>query len=187
MKFFFIILFLSTSLSQIPNRRVVAEWESALGTMIRWPLGIPNDLVVELSQDDLVYVLVESSNQQNQAINSFNNSGVNIENIIFINTNTYSHWTRDHGPQFVIGDDYWKVINQQFNGYPEEPGCNIVPSSCDSEMILYDCNGYEFCNNQPEYSSEGYDCYINNDLCEDFNQDGQIMDIVIIIFYQIES
>ncbi len=176
MKFFFIILFLSTSLTQIPNRRVVAEWETALGTMIRWPLGIPNDLVVELSQDDLVYVLVESSNQQNQAINSFNNMGVNIENIIFINTDTYSHWTRDHGPQFVIGDDYWKVINQQFNGYPEEPGCNNVPSSCDSEMILYDCSGFEFCNNQPEYSYEGYDCYVNNDLCEDFNQDGQIMD-----------
>ena len=144
--------------------------------MIRWPLGIPNDLVVELSQDDLVYVLVESSNQQNQAISSFNNSGINIENIIFINTDTYSHWTRDHGPQFVIGDDYWKVINQQFNGYPEEPGCNNVPGSCDSEMILYDCSGFEFCNNQPQYSSEGYDCYVNNDLCGDFNQDGQLMD-----------
>ena len=43
-------------------------------------------------------------------------------------------------------------------------------------MILFDCVGTEFCNNQPQYASEGYDCYINNDLCEDFNSDGQIMD-----------
>ena len=45
-------------------------------------------------------------------------------NVDFIFTETYSHWTRDHGPQFLIGENYWKVINQQFNGYPEESGCD---------------------------------------------------------------
>ena len=43
-------------------------------------------------------------------------------------------------------------------------------------MILVDCVGNEFCNNQPQYATEGYDCYVNNSLCEDFNGDGQIMD-----------
>ena len=162
--------------SIIPEKRVVAEWEPALGTMIRWPLGIPSSLVVELAVDDFVYVLVENNNQQNQASNSFNNWGVNIDNIVFINTDTYSHWTRDHGPQFVIGEDYWKVINQQFNGYPVEDGCENEQQECDESMILSDCIGTEFCNNEPEYASEGYDCYINNDLCQDFNGDGQIMD-----------
>ena len=160
----------------VPEKRVVAEWEPALGTMIRWPLGIPSSLVVELAADDFIYVLVETNNQQNQALNSFNNWGVDIDNIVFINTDTYSHWTRDHGPQFVIGEDYWKVINQQFNGYPVEDGCEYEQQECDESMILFDCIGNEFCNNEPEYASEGYDCYINNDLCEDFNGDGQIMD-----------
>ena len=120
-----LILFVlfSTIFSLIPDKRVVAEWEPALGTMIRWPLGIPPDLVVELASEDILYVLVETNNQQNQATNSFNNWGVNLSNVLFINTETYSHWTRDHGPQFVIGEDYWKVVNQQFNGYPEENGC----------------------------------------------------------------
>ncbi len=178
MKKIIIILYLIpiVLLSQIPDTRVVAEWEPALGTMIRWPLGIPSDLVVELASDDILYVLVETNNQQNQAINSFNNWGVNSENVIFITTETYSHWTRDHGPQFVIGQDYWKVINQQFDGYPVENGCDYDQEICDESMILYDCDGNEFCNNQPEYASEGYDCYINNELCEDFNGDGQIMD-----------
>lgn len=159
--------------SQIPERRIVAEWEPAIGTMIRWPLGIPSDLVVELASDDIIYVLVESTNEQNQATNNFNNWGVNFDNVIFINTDTYSHWTRDHGPQFLIGEDYWKVVNQEFNGYPVENGCI---NECDEDMIMLDCIGTEFCNNQPLYASDGYDCYVNNELCEDFNGDGQILD-----------
>ena len=39
-------------------------------------------------------------------------------------------------------------------------------------MILIDCVGTEFCNNQPDYPEQGFDCYVNNDLCEDFNGDG---------------
>jgi len=176
MKKILIILFLTLLYSEIPDRRVVAEWEPALGTIIRWPLGIPSGLVIELASEDILYVLIETNNQQNQATNSFNNWGVNFENIVFINTDTYSHWTRDHGPQFVIGEDYWKVVNQQFNGYPVENGCEYGQQECDEEMILFDCVGTEFCNNQPQYVTEGYDCYVNNDLCEDFNGDGQIMD-----------
>ena len=57
------------------------------------PLWIPSDLVVELASEDLLYVLVETNNQQNQATNNFNNWGVNSDNVVFINTNTYSHWT----------------------------------------------------------------------------------------------
>tara|TARA_Y100000590_G_C15733357_1_gene1017818 strand:- start:1658 stop:3220 length:1563 start_codon:yes stop_codon:yes gene_type:complete len=118
-----ILLYFVILSAEIPLKRVVAEWEPALGTMIRWPLGIPQQLVIELATDDILYVLVETNNQENQASSNFINWGVNIDNVVFINTNTYSHWTRDHGPQFIIGNDYWKVVNQQFNGYPEENGC----------------------------------------------------------------
>ena len=172
-KKYIVFAFLTVLIAEIPEFRVVAEWEPALGTIIRWPLGIPSDLVIELASEDILYVLVETNNQQNQATNSFNNWGVDFANVVFINTYTYSHWTRDHGPQFVIGEDYWKVVNQQFNGYPVENGCEFT---CDEEMILVDCVGNEFCNNQPQYATEGYDCYVNNSLCEDFNGDGQIMD-----------
>ena len=175
-KKYIVFALLTVLMAEIPEYRVVAEWEPALGTIIRWPLGIPPSLVIELANEDILYVLVETNNQQNQATNSFNSWGINFENVVFINTDTYSHWTRDHGPQFVIGEDYWKVVNQQFNGYPVENGCEYEQQECDESMILFDCVGTEFCNNQPQYASEGYDCYINNDLCEDFNGDGQIMD-----------
>jgi len=175
-KILFLTMFLCLLFSTIPDKRIIAEWEPALGTMIRWPLGIPSDLVAELAEDDLVYVLVENINQENQARNSFNNWDVNLDNVVFIYTSTYSHWTRDHGPQFLIGLDHWEVVNQQFDGYPVESGCDYEGQTCDESMILFDCQGTEFCNNQPEYASEGYDCYVNNGLCEDFNNDGQIVD-----------
>ncbi len=130
-----LILFFSFLTSNIPDYRVVAEWEPAIGTMIRWPLGIPSDLVVELASDDILYVLVESNWQQNSATNNFQNWGVNLSNVVFIYTDTYSHWTRDHGPEFIIGQNHWEVINQQFNGYPENYGCNFR-----DEEIHYDNN-----------------------------------------------
>ena len=70
MKKILIIILLTLLYSEIPDRRVVAEWEPALGTIIRWPLGIPSDLVIELASEDILYVLVETNNQQNQATNS---------------------------------------------------------------------------------------------------------------------
>ena len=77
---FLIIVSLSIQAS-IPEYRVVAEWEPAIGTMIRWPLGIPSNLVVELASDDILYVLVENNFQQNSALNNFNQWGVNTSNV----------------------------------------------------------------------------------------------------------
>ena len=126
-KYFIVFILVFSSLySQIPDRRIVAEWEPALGTMIRWPLGIPSDLVAELAEDDILYVLVENMNQLNSARNSFISWNIDMSNVDFVFTDTYSHWTRDHGPQFLIGENHWEVVNQEFDGYPVESGCQEV-------------------------------------------------------------
>ena len=85
------MLILTFLFCQIPERRVVAEWENSIGTMIRWPLGIPMDLVSELAEDDKLFVLVENLNQQNLAINSFNSYQINISNVEFVISESYSH------------------------------------------------------------------------------------------------
>ena len=91
------MLILTFLFCQIPERRVVAEWENSIGTMIRWPLGIPMDLVSELAEDDKLFVLVENLNQQNLAINSFNSYQINISNVEFVISESYSQdkrlWT----------------------------------------------------------------------------------------------
>ena len=40
---------------------------------------------------------------------------------------------------------------------------------CNDNMLMYDCDGLWFCNDEPDF---GFDCYVNNDFCEDFNGDG---------------
>ncbi len=107
--------------------RTVAEWEPALGTLIRWPLGIPADLVVELAKDDLLFVLVKNSSQQQSATATFESWNVNMANCRFIFAETYSHWTRDWGPHFVfdtVGNI--GIADPIFNGYPWVPGCNVT-------------------------------------------------------------
>lgn len=108
-------------ISLIPSKRIVAEWEPAIGSMIRWPLGIPDELVKELSKEEIVYIVSETSFS---IISSYlSNIDVNISNIRYVNTPTASHWTRDYGPQFLIGNNIWKIVDQKFEGYPEEYGC----------------------------------------------------------------
>ena len=60
-----------------------------------------------------------------------------MSNVVFIFTESYSHWTRVHGPQFLIGENNWQVINQQFNGYPEENGCESQNNLNNSEYGRY--------------------------------------------------
>lgn len=121
------------------QRRMVAEWEPAYGTLIRWPLGIPATLVVELAQDDSLYVLVENTSQQNQATAHFNSLGVNMDHCRFIFADTYSHWTRDWGPHYVFDEQgIAHIADPYFDGYPWVPGCNTRNST-----VNYNNRGYE--------------------------------------------
>jgi agmatine deiminase len=105
--------------------RMCAEWEPASATLIRWPLGIPTALVVELAADDSLYVLVENQNHENQARSSFQSWGINLDFVRFVRADTYSHWTRDWGPHSMFdGSGEFGITDPYFDGYPWEPGCN---------------------------------------------------------------
>jgi agmatine deiminase len=106
------------------QRRFVAEWEPSWGTLIRWPLGIPSALVVELASDDSLYVLVANQNQKQQATNTFTSWNVNLDHVQFITALTNSHWTRDWGPHYVFDEQgIAGIADPYFNGYPWVPGC----------------------------------------------------------------
>ncbi len=119
--------------------RMCAEWEPAFGTLIRWPLGIPSALVVELAADDSLYVLVETSGQENYARSTFESWGVNLDHVRFIRANTYSHWTRDWGPHSVFdGSGTYGIADPYFDGYPWVSGCHIdgdVPAQAVAQPV----------------------------------------------------
>jgi agmatine/peptidylarginine deiminase len=106
---------------------MVAEWEPALGTLIRWPLGIPMELAVALARQDTLYTLVEP-HQQQQAANAFSAAGIDLGLVVFINGNLWSMWTRDWGPQAIFdATGTMAYADPWFDGYPWVPGCEPGP------------------------------------------------------------
>ena len=106
--------------------RNIAEYERMQGVLIRYPLGISTAIVSEMSEDVMVYCLVSSS-QQNSAYSSFNNAGVNMDNVEFVVGATDSYWTRDYGPWWVVdGDRNVGVVDFTYNR--PRPNDNQAPS-----------------------------------------------------------
>lgn len=99
--------------------RVIAEWEPALGTLIRWPLGIPQALAIELAEDDMLYVLVNQHSAGAQALASLTSWGVDPAHIEIILCPIQTVWPRDWGPHQVFDEQgQWCIVDPIFQGYP---------------------------------------------------------------------
>ena len=95
--------------------RMCAEWEPAVSVLIRYPLGLPWDLVEDLAQDVHVTCLVSSSNY-NSAQSQFTSHGISSSQVDFVITNTDTYWTRDYGPWFVFdGQDTIGISDHVYN------------------------------------------------------------------------
>jgi agmatine/peptidylarginine deiminase len=113
---------LPASAQPVPPVRTCAEWEPAVGTLISWPLGIPQDLVVELAADDMLFVLVTGAGAESQARATFNGWGIDPAHVEFIHTSVQTHWPRDWGPhQIFDGSGQWAIVDPIFEGYPWVP------------------------------------------------------------------
>ena len=94
--------------------RFVAEFEPMQGVMIRYPLGIPTSLVALLSNNCMVYCIVSNS-QQNSAQYDFQNAGVNMDNVTFVNAPSDSYWVRDYGPWYIFEDRNPAIVDNIYN------------------------------------------------------------------------
>ncbi|MBU1948171.1 MAG: agmatine deiminase family protein, partial [Candidatus Eisenbacteria bacterium] len=95
--------------------RNCAEWEPLEGVLIRYPLGLPYDLISDFADHFTVYCLV-SSGSYSSAVSSFTANGVNMANVEFLIINTDSIWTRDYGPWFVFdGNGDRAVVDHIYN------------------------------------------------------------------------
>ena len=94
--------------------RFVGEFEPMQGVMIRYPLGIPTSLVVDLSNNCHVYCVVSSS-YQSSAQNNFQNAGVNMGNVTFVNAPSDSYWIRDYGPWYIFEDRSPAIVDNKYN------------------------------------------------------------------------
>ncbi|MFO7896570.1 MAG: agmatine deiminase family protein [Candidatus Cloacimonadales bacterium] len=146
--------------------RPIAEWEPMKAVMIRYPFGIPLDLIEAMAENNPIICIVTSS-QQNSASNAMQNAGVNMEHVSFMNYSTETYWTRDYGPWFVAyGEDEIGVINFKYN--------RPRPTDDDIPMHYADENGLEWFGMNVEhtggnYMTDGYYQAVSTDLVYDEN------------------
>jgi len=107
----------SISLAETPAPtapRFVAEFEPMQGVTIRYPLGIPTSLVKSLAENCQVYCIVTSS-YQSQAKRSFQNAGVNMNRVTFVNAPSDSYWVRDYGPWYIFAGKNPAIVDNVYN------------------------------------------------------------------------
>lgn len=124
--------------------RPIAEFEPASHVLIRYPLGIPVSLVVQLANTAEVVCIVSSSSTQSQAASSFNSAGVDMDNVSFLIAPTDSYWTRDFGPWFIFdGNDNYGVVDFRYNR--PRPNDNLIPQvfADQNDLDYYGMNLYQ--------------------------------------------
>jgi len=94
--------------------RQTSEFEQMEGVLVVYPPGVPYTLIAEMSQDIIVYTIVQSY-QQNQCETNYQNNGVNMANCEFINAPTNTYWVRDYGPWFISVDNEIVIVNFPYN------------------------------------------------------------------------
>ena len=91
------------------------EFEAATGVFVRWPMGLPYDLIVSFSQHTVVWVICESS-EQGDVESAFSAAGVNMSNVDFLFASTNSIWIRDYGPWFLmLPDGSYGIFDYTYN------------------------------------------------------------------------
>ncbi len=81
-----------------------AEFDPMTGVFIRWPLGVPYNFIVPLSNQTDVWVICQAS-EEAAVTSAFTSQGVNMASVDFVNATTNSIWVRDYGPWFLMLPD----------------------------------------------------------------------------------
>jgi agmatine/peptidylarginine deiminase len=106
--------------------RNCAEWEPTTGVMVRYPLGLPYNLLRDFDDQVTIHVVV-SSTYLNSATSALTSNGVDMDKVEFLVRANDSIWTRDYGPWFIFdASGEVGIVNHTYNR-PFRPNDNNIP------------------------------------------------------------
>lgn len=142
--------------------RQTAEFEPMEGVLVRYQFGIPMQLVAEISEDVIVYTLVQNLSQENTVRSMYSSNGVTMENCEFIYAPTDSYWVRDYGPWFIIEDNTIPgIVDFPYNR--PRPNDNNVPSVAASSLDV-NLYGMDLIQTGGNYMTDGMGVGASTDL-----------------------
>lgn len=140
----------------------IAEFEAMQGVLIRYPFGIPYDLIAEMSQETVVTTIVSGQSQENSVLSIYNNNGVNTANCNFLYAPTDSYWTRDYGPWYAIdGNGEFGIVNFPYNR--PRPNDNDIPIEM-AEFLDINIFGMDLFHTGGNYMTDGMGISASSDL-----------------------
>ncbi len=135
--------------------RMPAEWDPHQATWLTWPRRESDsyrgeyydpmldgycDLCQKISEAEAVHINVWDSAHQKEITDALNQRDVSLKDITFHPFQSYEPWCRDHGPIFVIRNDFGRndfghpkkmVLNWGYNAwgekYPPYDLDNLIP------------------------------------------------------------
>ncbi|HTX87727.1 MAG TPA: agmatine deiminase family protein [Bacteroidales bacterium] len=108
--------------------RNVAEFDRMQAVLIRYPFGIPMDLIKEMAKDIEVTTIVASTSQQNTVLSQYVSNGVDTSHCNFLIAPSDSYWTRDYGPWFESdSSNQIGIVDFPYNR-PSRPNDDEIPN-----------------------------------------------------------
>ena len=158
-----------TTIDVIPAVRQPAEFEPMESVLIRYPFGIPYDLISALANQVELITIVTGASQQTTVESLYTNNGVNLSNCSFIYAPTNSYWTRDYGPWFRFNTttNALDVVDFTYNR-PQRPDDNDIPGV----FALNQSLSYDFMNLQHtggNYMTDGHGIAMSTTLVHSEN------------------
>lgn len=142
--------------------RNVAEFDQMQSVLVRYPFGVPVELIREMAENTLVTTIVANAGEQQTVINTYTNSNVNLDNCAFLIAPTDSYWVRDYGPWFVFdGDKNPGIVDFPYNR--PRPNDNNIPSAV-AENLGIDLYGMNLISTGGNYMCDGMGKAASTDL-----------------------
>lgn len=67
------------------DKRIVPEWEPALGAVIAWTNRVPGDLIKTIAENDIAFILVDHSSEISKVQNQMNDWDIPESNYVIFN------------------------------------------------------------------------------------------------------
>lgn len=142
--------------------RNIAEFEPMEGVLIRYPFGIPYDIIAEMAEDIVVTTVVTGASQENYVRTQYENNGVNINHCNFLYAPSESYWSRDYGPWFITdGNNDVAIVNFVYNR--PRPNDNDIPIEV-AEFLDVPLYGMQLTHAGGNYMTDGKGISASSDL-----------------------
>lgn len=142
--------------------RAIAEYERSAAVLVRYPFGIPIELIKELAKKDVVITIVANESQKTKVVQDYTEEEVNLGNCEFIIAPTDSYWTRDYTGWFTMYDKN-KVGLVDFVYNRPRPNDNNFPKY-EAQHLGMEMFGMKLKQTGGNYMTDGYGTAIQSHI-----------------------